>query len=131
MTRTGRFAFAASGAALLVAAALAGCAPAGPFPGGPGGTASSAGTWGPGGRGEPQLELLADGTLHGTDGCNSLGGRWEQRGADVEFVGVARTEMYCEGVDDWLGNLGTATVDGSTMHVFDLDGAQIGTLERQ
>jgi len=38
--------------------------------------------------------------------------------------------MACEGVDTWLSTLDSATIDGSTLHVKDQGGAEIGTLSR-
>lgn len=111
--------------ALLLAVGLSGCAG-----GGSGQAPSAEGTWGSSAEGQPQLVLAADGTLSGTDGCNRLAGSWEQSGADVTFGQVASTLMACEGVDTWLSTLDSATIDGSTLHVKDQSGAEIGTLSR-
>ncbi|HWL01581.1 MAG TPA: META domain-containing protein [Microbacteriaceae bacterium] len=115
--------------ALALTFSLAGCAPA--TPSGPGGDASSAvGTWGSDAQGEPNLSLTEDGKLSGTDGCNRLTGSWTQDGATVDFGQVASTMMFCEGVDTWLIDLSTGTVEGSTLHILDADGVEIGTLSR-
>jgi len=90
-----------------------------------------AGIWGdPDTSTEPSLELVDDGTLTGTDGCNRLRGGWTEEDDRVSFGQVASTRMACEGVDTWLSSLDSATVDGDTMTVFDASGSEIGTLER-
>lgn len=104
---------------------LVGCSTGGSTESGP------AGTWGPGGDGQPQLVLDEDGTLSGTDGCNNLIGNWTQKDDVVDFGEVASTMMFCEGVDTWLVSLKTGTVDGNTITILDADGATIGTLEKQ
>ncbi len=76
------------------------------------------------------LVLAADGALSGTDGCNQLVGSWSQTGPTVDFGDVGSTRMYCAGVDTWLSGLATGTLDGTTMHVLDVDGTEIGTLTR-
>ncbi len=87
------------------------------------------GTWGSGGPGLPQLVVEAGGALHGTDGCNVLGGEWRQEGDTIVTDGVISTKMYCEGVDDWLSGIRSARVEGDTLHVFDSSGSEIGTLQ--
>jgi heat shock protein HslJ len=115
---------AASGLALALIA-LAGCAPASPS-GGP----SAVGTWGTDAPEQPLLVLAADGSLSGTDGCNQLAGEWTQSGMTVDFGDVASTRMLCSGVDTWLIDLATGTLDGTTLHILDNDGTEIGTLGR-
>lgn len=126
MTRPGLVA--ASGAALVLACALAGCAPATPM--GPGAAGDAAGTWGVDKPGEPNLTLSSDGQLSGSDGCNRLVGTWSQTGSTVDFGEVASTMMACQNVDTWLSGLSNGRVDGTTLHVLDADGAEIGTLTR-
>lgn len=101
---------------------LAACAPAA--------DASVVGTWGADNPGQPNLVLAEDGTLSGTDGCNRLTGSWKAEDDAVTFGPIASTRMFCEGVDDWLGAMASATVDGSTMTIRDSDGAEIGTLAK-
>lgn len=91
---------------------------------------SAEGTWGQESAGKPQLVLEKDGSLQGTDGCNRLMGTWSAENHKVTFEGVASTAMACEGVDDWLSGLHTATVDRDTLIVKDASGAEIGQLER-
>lgn len=107
-------------AAALAIAVLFGCAA----------TNQAEGTWGEGGDGKPQLVLAGNGTLTGTDGCNRLTGTWTEKQDTVTFVDVASTAMACEDVDAWLSTLTTATIDDSTMTVFDSSGAEIGTLTK-
>ena len=111
--------FLAMGAILLLGACASGAEDADPI-----------GTWGVDGPGLPQLVLEAGGGLHGTDGCNVLGGEWRLQGGFITTDGVISTRMYCDGVDDWLSGLSTARVEGDTLHVFDSSGAEIGTLPR-
>ncbi|TFC93144.1 MULTISPECIES: META domain-containing protein [Cryobacterium] len=111
-------------AAVTLAVGLAGCSA---------GTGSSdvSGVWGtPDATDTPGLELKADQSATGTDGCNRLVGTWSLTGDTIEFGTFASTLMACEGVDTWLGKASTATVDGSVMTVQDSDGAEIGTLDR-
>jgi len=92
---------------------------------------SAIGTWGnPDVPSEPSLELSKDGKVTGTDGCNRLMGSYTVDENEIAFEGVASTLMFCEGVDTWLAQLATATVSADEMTVFDLNGAEIGTLER-
>lgn len=120
---------AVGGLALALSFSLAGCAPAAPSTP-TGDTSSAVGTWGTDGEGEPNLSLTDDGKLAGTDGCNRLVGTWSQDGTTVAFGEVASTMMFCEGVDTWLVDLDSATVDGSTLHLLDASGTEIGTLAR-
>lgn len=94
------------------------------------GAASSSpeGTWtGPEGT---ELELTVEGRVTGTDGCNHLGGAWEQDGDTVTFSGMVGTLMACMDVEVWLADPATATVDGDTMVVFNSEGAELGELQR-
>lgn len=107
---------------IAVALALTGCAASAP---------DVTGSWGePDVAGQPSLELSAAGDVTGTDGCNRLMGSYEVEGAEVVFGPLASTMMYCEGVDTWMLNAATATVNGDEMTVYNLDGDSIGTLER-
>jgi len=119
---------AAGGAALTLALALTGCAPA--TPNVPGSPTAAAGTWGSDAAGSPQLVLAEDGSLTGTDGCNRLMGRWIEEGPVIVFEEVASTMMYCEDVDTWLADLSTGSVRGSTLRILDADGVEIGSLAR-
>lgn len=116
-------AFAAS--MLLAACSSGGGAASGDAASGP------VGTWGPGGTGKAQLVLTEDGKVSGTDGCNQLNGSWTDDAGKVTFGMMASTLMACDGVDTWLSGLNAATVSGSTMTVLDVNGAEIGTLDKQ
>ena len=95
------------------------------------GTATSSspeGTW-TGAEGT-ELELTGEGMVTGTDGCNHLGGTWEQDGDTITFSGMVGTLMACMDVDVWLTDPATGTVDGDTMVVFNSEGAELGELQR-
>ncbi|MGP5240551.1 META domain-containing protein [Corynebacterium flavescens] len=90
------------------------------------------GTWGPGGPGEPQLVLDADGRVSGSDGCNRLMGSWSEADGEIQLSELASTMMACLGdVDTWLNGASKLNVEGDTMHVLDNGGVEIGVLERQ
>lgn len=94
------------------------------------GSASSSpeGTWtGPEGT---ELELTEEGMVTGTDGCNHLGGSWQEDGDTVTFSGMIGTLMACMDVEVWLIDPATATIDGNTMVVFDSEGTELGELQR-
>ncbi|HEU0181760.1 MAG TPA: META domain-containing protein [Agromyces mariniharenae] len=97
-----------------------------------GGDIDPVGTWGdPSKPSEPYLSLADDGSLSGSDGCNTLSGSWSvDEGEQVLFEDVAMTRMFCEGVDDWLSGLTAATIADTTMTVLGQDGSEIGQLER-
>ncbi|HWL02740.1 MAG TPA: META domain-containing protein [Microbacteriaceae bacterium] len=109
---------AGAGAVLLLMTACAGA------------PVSAAGTWGAAADGQPQLVLDASGELSGTDGCNRLIGSWEQKDATIDFGEVGSTMMACDGVDTWLSGLSTGRIDGTTLHILDAGGVEIGTLAR-
>lgn len=108
----------AATAALLLA--LAGCAAE---------ASTAQGEWGSTAQGKPNLQLLEDGSLSGSDGCNRLVGQWSEADGTVEFTNVASTMMACENVDTWLSALATGEVDGGKLVVFNEDGDQIGELK--
>ncbi|WP_062209138.1 META domain-containing protein [Demequina oxidasica] len=89
------------------------------------------GTWGAADNANPQLILSSDGTVTGTDGCNTLNGNWTLEGDTVEFGPFASTRMACPDVDTWLANAVSATIDFDAMHLMDSTGAQLGTLDKQ
>ncbi|WP_168197053.1 META domain-containing protein [Agromyces laixinhei] len=93
------------------------------------------GTWGTESAGtasgEPFIIIAADGTASGSDGCNTFGdSTWTLDGDTITFDGGFSTLMACEGVDQWLNQRATATVDADTMTFFDESGAEIGSLPR-
>ncbi|MDR4533102.1 META domain-containing protein [Glutamicibacter sp. PS] len=91
---------------------------------------SAEGTWGVKQRGEPWLQLAAEGRILGNDGCNRLMGGWRVDGPGVRFEPLASTLMYCEGVDTWLSTAVTALVEDDELVVFDAEGREIGRLPR-
>lgn len=92
--------------------------------------ASATGTWRATEPADAYLELVDDGTLSGTDGCNRLFGGWEKDGSTITFGAIGMTEMYCEGVNDWLSQMHTATITDATMTIFNEAGSNIGELKR-
>lgn len=127
-------------AVVLAAAALGGCGSSDSAP--PPAPVEVQGTWEATAPEGARLILEGDGSLTGNDGCNSFFGTWSREesapGTQVAFVGIGKTEMFCEGVDDWLGQLHSATVDtvdtvgtdGARMHIFDADGETRGSVHR-
>lgn len=89
---------------------------------------SPEGTWT--GPEDTELELTEEGLVTGTDGCNHLGGAWEEDGDTVTFSGMVGTLMACMDVDVWLVDPATATIEGDTMVVFNSEGAELGELQR-
>lgn len=88
------------------------------------------GLWGSQDPQQPWLELAEDGSLTGSDGCNTLTGTWEGDGSRVDFGAIASTRMACEGVDTWLSAAGWATLQGGVMTVATPEGTVIGQLSR-
>ncbi|WP_395244715.1 META domain-containing protein [Agromyces sp. MMS24-K17] len=89
------------------------------------------GTWGTADAQQPHLIIVADGTMSGSDGCNQLAGGWElDDDGSIEFDDVASTLMACEGGDQTLGQLDSATVSGDTLTVIDDHGTVLATLPR-
>ena len=78
----------------------------------------------------PSLEFAGDGRVSGTDGCNRLFGEWSIQGSRVTLQNMASTKMYCHDVDDWLSGGVAADVDGDTLRIYDVSGAEIGVLRR-
>ncbi|MGO1591885.1 MAG: META domain-containing protein [Ancrocorticia sp.] len=92
------------------------------------------GTWGIEDEGEPHITIAEDGTLSGTTGCNHVTGSWTAEGDTIEFGPMASTQMYCEGVDEWLLNATSATIpnpDGAQLVIVDSDGSELGSLTKQ
>ena len=88
------------------------------------------GTWGSTEPGHPHLQLIGDGTVIGTDGCNRLMGKWTLEDGVIHFHQMVSTMMYCEGVDTWLSGAASASRREVTLQVFDRAGMQIGVLPR-
>ncbi|MCI2956884.1 META domain-containing protein [Agromyces atrinae] len=116
--------------AIAGALLLAGCATSGAGTGGAETGGSPLGTWGEDAKGSPHLEFLEDGTLSGSDGCNGIGGTYTDSDGTITVELGFSTLMACPGVDTWLRDISTASVDGDALAVFDTDGSRIGTLTR-
>lgn len=89
------------------------------------------GTWVSDEAGEPTLELAEGGEVHGTDGCNRIVTTYALEGNRIVFGEFAMTRMACQGVDQWLGGIREATVDGDVLHAWNAAGEQIGELQRR
>lgn len=89
------------------------------------------GAWGSDEPPQPELTLAEDGSISGTDGCNRLIGSWELVDQHVELSPLGSTMMFCEGVDTWLGSATRAEIEGDTLHLFDQNGTEIGTLSKR
>lgn len=120
MRRTSRLGLAA-GIALAVPLLVSGCTS----------SPSPVGTWGSTAEGEPHLIIAEDGSLGGNDGCNTMFGNWEADGDGLVFSDVGGTLMFCEGVDTWLSDMRTATIDGDTIRILGEGGEELGTLAKQ
>lgn len=95
------------------------------------GTSSVSDTaWGfPDTDGKPSISFAADGSVTGSDGCNTLTGSWTEEEANTAELMLASTLRYCEGVDTWLSGAASATVKNGKLVVSDSDGKELGTLE--
>jgi hypothetical protein len=94
-----------------------------------------AGRWVPeGATGPAHVELAADGTWDGSDGCNATGGRW-LAGPDGGFLAVAasvRTLVACpgDGAGARLPAARRAAFDGDVLVLLDVDGGTVGRFHR-
>ncbi|MWB97936.1 META domain-containing protein [Agromyces seonyuensis] len=89
------------------------------------------GTWGEEADRSPYLVISTDGTYTGSDGCNRMTGRWEiDDDGSLEFDDPALTRMACEGVDQSLSRLDSATIEGDALVVRDDHDAVLATLPR-
>jgi heat shock protein HslJ len=81
----------------------------------------------------PHVTFGADGRWEGSDGCNGGGGRFAvgERGMLLTTAGPS-TLIGCEGapVPTWVAQATSAGVDRDWLLLFDLDGNEIGRLER-
>lgn len=113
-------------------------APAEPLPDHviPADAASVLGNWVPSGtppRSEAHLRFDRDGTWHGSDGCNRVGGRWRsgQDGALLGTTGVS-TLIGCENlpVASHMGQVARAGFQGQDLVLFDRRGLALGVYHR-
>lgn len=87
------------------------------------------GQWGGAAEYAPVLNFSDAGSFNGSDGCNTLSGEWTQERDVVTLENVATTLMACAGIDAWLSKASTVEVEGTSLRVFDAQGAEIGVLE--
>lgn len=115
--------FFALGVAVFLTVGIAACS---------GSKTNLVGTWGnPDAKAMPSLVFDQNGEVHGTDGCNLIGGEYKISGSTVTFTEFRSTMMYCEGVDTWLLGGTSAEIAKDSMTIFNKTGEEIGTLERQ
>jgi len=94
------------------------------------------GRWEPAGTGAHGsfVELSADGTWTGSDGCNDAGGAWgvDDGGLLLATSGIT-TAIGCDGVavTYWLSAAARAAFDGGVLVLLDVDGAELGRLSRR
>lgn len=81
--------------------------------------------------GDPFLEFSDDGTVEGSDGCNRIQTTWEVDGDKVLITSFTTTQKACAGVDPWLSEATSATIEGNVMKVADSSGSVIGGLEKE
>jgi hypothetical protein len=79
----------------------------------------------------PFVQLAADGSWNGSDGCNGQGGRWIS-GAAGSFLAVAgpQTLIGCDGADvgGWLSGASRAGIAGEELVPLDRTGRELGRL---
>lgn len=79
--------------------------------------------------GAPFLFISSKGSFTGNDGCNTLTGPWEITDTgDIRFPATVSTEMFCEGVDTWLGEAVLGRAVGGVMTLKSADGTVLGQL---
>lgn len=82
-------------------------------------------------RDEPHLEIAADGTWSGSDGCNGHAGRWTVtvEGRVLAPIGMS-TLAGCPGPDvpSWFTGASLAGLDGDELVLVDHEGAELGRL---
>lgn len=79
--------------------------------------------------GAPFLFLSSRGSFSGNDGCNTLTGPWEATDdGGIRFPATVSTEMFCEGVDAWLGEAVLGRAISGVMSLYSKDGEVIGQL---
>jgi heat shock protein HslJ len=79
---------------------------------------------------QPTAEFAKDGTMSGSDGCNTYSAGYETSGSDISISNVATTKMMCDkpiaqqGADfvAALGNATTYELGGTTLTLYGSDG---------
>ncbi|MGP6173810.1 META domain-containing protein [Corynebacterium sp. A21] len=79
----------------------------------------------------PWLHLETDGEFRASDGCNSGFGEWIRQGDTFSFSNGGFTEMWCEGINPWIQQATSGTLEGNTLLVFDESGELLGTMDRR
>jgi len=80
---------------------------------------------------DPYVELSADGTWRGSDGCNESAGRWAvDRDGWFLVTSGARTEIGCDGapLPDLLATARRLAFDADSLVLLDQDGVTVGEL---
>jgi hypothetical protein len=104
----------------------------------PAGRAELAGRWvpvggGSKGRGQPYLEIGADGRWSGSDGCNGSGGGWVvgPAGTLLATSGIS-TLVGCDNIEvgAWFSSARRAGFDKATLVLVDRDAKELGRLHR-
>lgn len=89
------------------------------------------GTWGASTtEGQAYLDLAADGTASGSDGCNRVSGSWKVSETGVSFSAWATTRMYCPEVDAWLSTSVAGLVSDDHLTLIDQYNVPVGSLQR-
>lgn len=81
--------------------------------------------------GDPFLEFSEDGQVTGSDGCNRIQTTWEVDGDKILITPFTTTQKACAGVDMWLSEASSATIEGNVMKVADSSGKVVGGLEKE
>ena len=88
------------------------------------------GTWVSQERGLPELVFEASGVVSGSDGCNRIVSTYEATEAGARVAPFAITAMACMGVNQWLADVASVTLDDGVLRVRDVAGTEIGELQR-
>lgn len=98
------------------------------------GTEEVVGWWGANDLSAPRqvfLDISANGTLTGNDGCNTIAGTWRfSEEGSVELETIATTLKECPDYDPWLSRGASLLVDGDILVVTDSIGSELSFLER-
>lgn len=99
------------------------------------GAETAVGRWEPAGGApnDPFVELAADGTWTGSDGCNGSAGSWgvDTGGRLLATAGLS-TAIGCDGapVPSWLASAGRAGFDGEVLVLVDAESSELARLVR-
>lgn len=80
---------------------------------------------------EPWITFKDDGTFHGFDGCNIVGGEFTHEYGVLDLTFGMSTRKACEGVDTWLSNSVAAYLFEGSLGFFGTDGSPVGSLSLQ